>query len=120
VGEFASIGVLPLVASSLSVSEPTAGLLISAYALGVVIGAPVLAILGARLPRRSLLLALMALFGLAQVGSALAPNFPVLVATRFGFGGVFAVYTYIASTLTDVSGIPADGFLRSFRCSGSG
>src|ERR1700761_529640 len=55
--EFASMGVLPSVASSLSVSEPTAGLLISAYALGVVIGAPVLAILGARAPRRSLLLA---------------------------------------------------------------
>ena len=84
--EFASIGVLPSVASSLSVSEPTAGLLVSAYALGVVIGAPVLAILGARLPRRSLLLALLALFALAQVGSALAPDFPVLVVARFVAG----------------------------------
>jgi MFS transporter, DHA1 family, inner membrane transport protein len=95
--EFASIGVLPSVASSLSVSEPTAGVLISAYALGVVVGAPVLAILGARMPRRSLLLALMALFGLAQVGSALAPNFPVLAATRFAAGLPHGAYLGVAS-----------------------
>jgi DHA1 family inner membrane transport protein len=95
--EFASIGVLPSVASSLSVSEPTAGLLISAYALGVVTGAPVLAILGARLPRRSLLLALLVLFVLAQVGSALAPNFPVLAVTRFIAGLPHGAYLGVAS-----------------------
>src|SRR6202044_3066930 len=79
--EFASIGILPSVASSLSVSEPAAGLLIS------------------------LLLALMALFGLAQVGSALAPNFPVLAATRFVAGLPHGAYLGVAS-LTAASLVP--------------
>ena len=95
--EFASMGVLPSVASSLAVSEPTAGLLISAYALGVVIGAPVLAVLGARLPRRSLLLAVMGLVVVANLGSVLAPNFPVLAATRFVAGLPHGAYLGVAA-----------------------
>jgi DHA1 family inner membrane transport protein len=85
------------VASSLAVPEPTAGLLISAYALGVVIGAPVLAVLGARMPRRSLLLAVMVLFSLAHVATALAPNFPVLVVTRFIGGLPHGAYLGVAA-----------------------
>ena len=57
--EFMAMGLLPQVADGVDVSIPTAGHLISAYALGVVVGAPVLAFLGARLPRRGLLVALL-------------------------------------------------------------
>lgn len=64
-GEFAIMGLMPNVAADLGVSEPQVGHVISAYALGVVVGAPVLALLGARLPRRILLLLLMGCFASA-------------------------------------------------------
>src|SRR3954464_10019858 len=60
--EFATMGVLPEIAGDLHASIPSAGHLISVYALGVVIGAPLLAVLGARLPRKRLLIALMVAF----------------------------------------------------------
>ena len=63
--EFVAMGLLPDIAASLHVSEPTAGHVISAYALGVVIGAPVIAALTARMPRKAILLVLMAVFTLA-------------------------------------------------------
>src|ERR1700712_3460622 len=67
--EFMAMGLLPQVADGVDVSIPTAGHLISAYALGVVVGAPVLAFLGARLPRRGLLVALMAAYAGANARS---------------------------------------------------
>ncbi|WP_295709843.1 MFS transporter, partial [uncultured Brevundimonas sp.] len=60
--EFAAMGVLPEFARGLGIDEPTAGHVISAYALGVVVGAPVLAVMGARMSRRVLLIVLMAMF----------------------------------------------------------
>lgn len=95
--EFASMGVLPAVATSLDVSESTAGWLISSYALGVVSGAPVIAVLGARLPRRFLLLAVLALVVVANLGSALAPSFPVLMVARFFAGVPHGAYLGVAA-----------------------
>ncbi|MTD12610.1 MFS transporter [Nakamurella sp. YIM 132087] len=95
--EFATMGVLPAVATDLGVSEPTAGVLISAYAVGVVIGAPLLAVLGARIPRRTLLLALVGLFVVAHIGSALAPGFGFLVGTRFVAGLPHGAYLGVAA-----------------------
>ena len=85
-GEFAIMGLLPEVAADLGVSIPTAGHVISAYALGVVVGAPVLAVLGARLPRRALLMALMLFFALGNFASALAPGYLSLNLLRFVTG----------------------------------
>jgi DHA1 family inner membrane transport protein len=68
-GEFVIMGLLPEVASDVGISIPVAGHLISAYALGVVIGAPVLAVLAAHWPRRTLLIALMALYAPGPVNT---------------------------------------------------
>jgi DHA1 family inner membrane transport protein len=73
-GEFVIMGLLPDAARDLAITIPEAGHLISAYALGVVIGAPLLAVLGARWPRRNLLIALMSVFALGNFASALAPG----------------------------------------------
>ena len=70
--EFMAMGLLPQVADGVDVSIPSAGHLISAYASGVVVGAPVLAFLGARLPRRGLLVALMVAYAGANALSAVA------------------------------------------------
>lgn len=84
--EFVMMGLLPGVADDLHVSIPTAGHLVSAYALGVVIGAPLLAALTARMPRRRVLMGLMALFVAGNALSALAPGYDALLATRFVSG----------------------------------
>jgi DHA1 family inner membrane transport protein len=101
--EFASMGVLPDIATDLGVSIPQAGHAITAYALGVVVGAPTFAVLGARLPRKGLLLCLMAALTVANLASALAPTFPLLVAARFasGFphGAYFGIGAVVASSL---------------------
>lgn len=81
--EFAAMGLLPYYAADLGVTDPVAGHAISAYAIGVVVGAPVLAVLGAKLPRKSFLMMLMAGFVIAHVLGALAPNIDTLIATRF-------------------------------------
>jgi DHA1 family inner membrane transport protein len=73
-GEFAAMGFLPSVADGLGVTIPEAGRSISAYALGVVVGAPLIAVLGAKLSRRALLLVLMSLFAAGNLASALAPG----------------------------------------------
>ena len=70
--EFVTMGLLPQIADGVGVAIPSAGHVISAYAVGVVVGAPVLAYFGARLPRRGLLLALMGAFVLGNVFSAMA------------------------------------------------
>jgi len=81
--EFATMGLLPEIAEDLDISIPVAGYAITAYALGVVVGAPTLAALGARMDRRRLLIWLMVAFTCANVLSAFAPSASTLVAARF-------------------------------------
>lgn len=95
-GEFSIMGLMPEVAHGLGVSEPQVGHAISAYALGVVVGAPVLALLGARLPRKHLLLALMGCFALGNFASALAPGYGSLLVFRFIAGLPHGAYFGIA------------------------
>lgn len=81
--EFVTMGLLPQIADGVHISIPTAGHVISAYALGVVVGAPVIAALGARTGRKRMLLGLMALFVLGNVLSAVASSYEMLMAARF-------------------------------------
>ena len=111
-GEFVIMGLLPDVASTFEVSIPTAGYVISAYALGVVIGAPVIAILSARLPRRTLLLCLMGLFAVGNTLSALAPTFWSFTALRFITGLPHGAYFGVAS-LVAASMVPPNKRARA-------
>src|SRR6476646_6500792 len=95
--EFMAMGLLPQIASGVDVSVPSAGHLISAYALGVVVGAPVLAFFGARLPRRGLLVTLMAAYAGANALSALAGGYGLLVVARFLSGVPHGAYFGVAS-----------------------
>ncbi|NPC99044.1 MFS transporter [Nocardioides sp. zg-DK7169] len=95
--EFVTMGLLPQVADGVGVSIPTAGHTISAYALGVVIGAPVLAYFGATWPRRALLLWLMAAYAVFNLLSAAAPTYEVLAAARFLDGLPHGIYFGVAS-----------------------
>ena len=101
--EFVSMGLLPDIAAGLGVSEPVAGHVISAYALGVVVGAPAIAALTARMPRRTLLLALMAMFTLGNLASVFAPSYGTLIAARFlaglPHGAYFGVAALVAAHL---------------------
>ncbi|MET8125946.1 MFS transporter [Streptomyces sp. NPDC056653] len=101
--EFVMMGLLPNVADDLGTSVPTAGYLVSAYALGVVLGAPLLTAIGSRVPRKRMLLLLMALFTLGNLASALAPGFGWLVAGRFlaglPHGAFFGVGAVVAARL---------------------
>ena len=101
--EFVTMGVLPQLADGVDVSIPVAGRVISAYALGVVIGAPLLAYFGAKLPRRQLLLGLMAAYALFNALSALAPNYETLMVARFldglPHGGYFGVASLVAASM---------------------
>jgi len=104
-GEFAIMGILPGVASNLSVSIPTAGHLISAYALGVVVGAPVLIALSTRLSRKTTLVALMAAFAVGNALSAISPGYHWLLVTRFlsglPHGAYFGVGAVVAGGLVE-------------------
>jgi len=106
-GEFAIMGLLPDIAIGLDVSVPTAGYLISAYALGVVIGAPAIALLAAKLSRRNLLLVLMLGFGLCNLLGAIAPNMPLLTLSRLlsglPHGAYFGVAALVAASIADPS-----------------
>jgi MFS transporter, DHA1 family, inner membrane transport protein len=97
--EFVTMGLLPQISAGVGVSIPTGGHVISAYALGVVVGAPVLAFLGARLPRRALLVALMAAFAVGNAVSALATSYEQLVVARFAAGLPHGAYFGVASLL---------------------
>lgn len=101
--EFVAMGLLPDIAHSFDVSEPVAGHVISAYALGVVVGAPLIAAITARMARRTLLLALMAVFTLGNVASMLAPSYGTLVGSRFlaglPHGAYFGVAALVAAHL---------------------
>ncbi|WP_416235025.1 MFS transporter [Nocardia farcinica] len=95
--EFVTMGLLPDIAVAMHVSEPTAGHAVSAYALGVVVGAPLLAALCARVPRKRLLVALMVAFTLGNLATVLAPTFHTLVAARFVAGLPHGAYFGVAS-----------------------
>ena len=95
--EFVTMGLLPQIADGVGVTIPQAGHVISAYALGVVVGAPLLAFLGARLPRRAVLGGLMAGFAVANGLSALAPSYEALFVARFVSGLPHGAYFGVAS-----------------------
>ena len=127
--EFVIMGLLPDVAGDLHVSIPAAGMLVTAYALGVAIGAPIMALLTARLPRRSALLALMAIFIVGNAFCALSSSYTMLLVARvvtalchgafFGIGSVVAAglvaenrrasavaLMFTGLTLANVLGVP--------------
>ena len=95
--EFVTMGLLPEISDGVSVSISSGGHLVSAYALGVVVGAPVIALLGARLPRRALLLGLMAGYAATNAASALATGFGLLAVARFAAGLPHGAYFGVAS-----------------------
>jgi len=95
--EFASMSLLPYFARGLRIDEPTAGHAISAYALGVVVGAPLIAVVGARLARRTQLIALMAVFALGNALSAFSPDYHWLLVFRFLSGLPHGAYFGLAS-----------------------
>ncbi|WP_239134745.1 MFS transporter [Streptomyces sp. SID12488] len=101
--EFVMMGLLPEVADDLGVSIPSAGHLVSAYALGVVIGAPLLAAVTARMSRRKVLMGLMGLFIAGNALSAFAPNYDYLLAARFlsglPHGAFFGVGAVVATSM---------------------
>ncbi|WP_189323199.1 Cmx/CmrA family chloramphenicol efflux MFS transporter [Streptomyces flaveus] len=110
--EFMLSGLLPAIADDMSVSIPRAGLLISAFAIGMVVGAPLLAVATIRLPRRTTLISLITVFGLGQIAGALAPNYAVLFASRvisaLACAGFWAVGAAVA-----VAMVPANARARA-------
>ncbi len=127
--EFSPMGFLPEIASDLSVSIPQAGLLISAYAIGVMIGAPLMTLWLARFPKRTALILLMAIFTIGNVLATLAPNYMGLMAARlvtslnhgafFGLGSVVAASVvakdkqasavammFMGLTIANIGGVP--------------
>ncbi|MFC3529235.1 MFS transporter [Paracoccus mangrovi] len=132
--EFAAMGLLPWYASDLGISEPQAGHVVSAYALGVVVGAPITSILGAKLPRRRYLAALIALYGVVNLLAAVLPGYATLVGMRFlaglphgGFLGVAMLFAadalpresrakgvtqvLLGLTIANIAGVPLAGIL---------
>ena len=103
--EFAAMSLLPFFSIGLGVDEPAAGHVISIYAFGVVIGAPVIAVLGARMPRRTLLLWLMGGYAIANSLSAIAPTYETMLLFRFISGLPHGAYFGVAA-LTAASLVP--------------
>jgi DHA1 family inner membrane transport protein len=101
--EFVISGILPPLAADLSVSIPAAGLLVSAYAIGVAVGGPVLTVLTARYPQRRVLIVVMVLFSLSQVLCAVAPDYGLLLAARLlsacGHGVFFGAGNVMVASL---------------------
>ena len=101
--EFVIMGLLPEVARSFGVTVPQAGYLVSGYAMGVVVGAPLVAMATARLPRKTALLGLMAIFLAGNVGCAVAPTYATLllarVVTAFAHGAFFGIGAVVARDL---------------------
>ncbi|MFJ2599005.1 MFS transporter [Streptomyces erythrochromogenes] len=132
--EFVIVGLLPEVADDLSVSIPSAGMLVTGYALGVVVGAPLMTAAGARLPRKTMLVVLMAIFIAGNLLCALAGDYAALMGGRliaalthgafFGIGSVVAAdlvapdrrasaiaLMFTGLTLANVLGVPLGTFL---------
>ena len=105
-GEFVIMGLLPNVAGTFGVTTPEAGHVISAYALGVVVGAPIIAVLAAKMARRTLLLLMMAIFAAGNISSAFAPTFESFTALRFitglPHGAYFGVAALVAASMVPV------------------
>ncbi|MGC1206473.1 MAG: MFS transporter, partial [Ornithinimicrobium sp.] len=103
VTEFVTMGLLPQIADGINVDIPKAGHTISAYAVGVVIGAPLIAILGAKAPRQAMLLGLMAVIVLGNALAALAPSYESLMVARFfaglPHGAFFGMASLVAVSL---------------------
>ena len=97
--EFVIVGLIPTIAASLQVSVPSAGLLVSLYALGVAVGAPVLTALTGRVPRKLLLLGLMLLFTAGNLTAWMAPGYGALMAARVLTGLAHGVFFSIGSTI---------------------
>lgn len=97
--EFVIVGLIPTIAADLHISLPSAGLLVSLYALGVAVGAPVLTALTGRLPRKALLLSLMALFTAGNLLAWRAPSYESLVMARILTGLAHGVFFSIGSTI---------------------
>jgi DHA1 family inner membrane transport protein len=135
--EFVIMGLLPQVAGNLSVSIPAAGWLVSGYALGVLVGAPIMALATQKLPHRSALLVLMGIFILGNALCAIAPSYGFLMGARiitalchgafFGIGAVEAAslvpeqkrasaiaLMFTGLTLANVLGVPAGTALGQF------
>ncbi|MHC5262978.1 Cmx/CmrA family chloramphenicol efflux MFS transporter [Streptomyces sp. UC4497] len=105
--EFMLSGILPAVADDMDVTIPQAGLLISAFAIGMVVGAPLLAVATLRLPRRTTLISLITVFGLGQVAGALASTYEILFASRvvsaLACAGFWAVGAAVAIAMVPVN-----------------
>ncbi|CAM3161972.1 Inner membrane transport protein YdhP [Methylobacterium mesophilicum] len=101
--EFTPMGMLPLMAGDLGVSIPAAGLVVSAYALGVQVGAPLMTLAAARVPRRRLLVGLMAIFTLGNLLAAIADSYAMLVVARLvtalNHGAFFGIGSVVAAGL---------------------
>jgi len=103
VTEFTPMGLLPVIAGDLGVSIPTAGLLVSAYAIGVLIGAPLMTLTTGRVPRRTLLIALAAIFTAGNLLAAVSDSYAMLLAARIvtslNHGAFFGVGSVVAAGL---------------------
>lgn len=101
--EFVIMGLLPDIAADLGVTIPAAGLLITGYALGVVVGGPIIAIATAKLPRKTTLIGLAVLFVIGNLLCAIAPGYSLLMAARvvtaFGHGAFFGIGAIVAASL---------------------
>ena len=128
--EFTPMGLLPVIAQGVEVSIPSAGMLITAYAIGVMVGAPIMTLLFSRFGRRAALMALMAIFTLGNLLSSLSPDYYTLLASRlvtslnhgafFGLGAVVAASVvpkekqasavatmFMGLTIANIGGVPA-------------
>ncbi|MDG2535667.1 MFS transporter [Sphingomonas sp. HITSZ_GF] len=103
VTEFTPMGLLPVIAGDLGVSIPTAGLLVSAYAIGVLVGAPLMTLTTGRVPRRTLLIALAGIFTLGNLLAAASDSYAMLLAARIvtslNHGAFFGVGSVVATSL---------------------
>lgn len=103
--EFVTMGLLPQIAAGVGISIPTAGHVVSAYALGVVVGAPTIATIAAKAPRKHVLIWLMVAFAAGNIASALAPNYATLMVARFiaglPHGAFFGIGAVVAAGLVD-------------------
>ncbi|WP_344840350.1 MFS transporter [Kribbella ginsengisoli] len=105
--EFVTMGLLPQIADGVDISIPTAGHIVSAYAIGEVVGAPVIAALGARTGRKRLLLGLMAVFVVGNILSAVANSYELLMAARFltglPHGAFFGIGAVVGASMVPVN-----------------
>ncbi len=128
--EFAPMGLLPVIAEGVDVSIPTAGMLVSAYAIGVMVGAPIMTLAFSRFGKRTALMLLMAIFTVGNILSAMAPGYTTLLLSRlvtslnhgafFGLGAVVAASVvpkekqasavatmFMGLTIANIGGVPA-------------